>query len=70
MALLAKKSVKCKNVPIVALDYSLLKKDKNALGAFYWQKGRPNITFIANRLKKKGIKLPKEYERYIENNVW
>jgi len=40
---------------------------ENCVGAFYWKKGRPNILFIRERLRKKGIKLPPEYNRFIES---
>ncbi len=36
------------------------------IGAFFWQKGRPNIIFNKERLEYFGIKLPKKYDKYIE----
>jgi len=51
--------------------FSSRKKDillrENCVGAFYWKKGRPNILFIRERLRKKKIKLPPEYNRFIES---
>ncbi len=59
-----------KDKPIIVLDYNLLKRYPEAIGAFYWQKGRPNIVMIAPRIKKIGIKLPFEFKRYVESRVW
>ena len=59
-----------KNKPIIVLDYNLLKRYPDAVGAFYWQKGRPNVVMIAPRIKKMGIKLPVEFKGYVETRVW
>ncbi len=57
-------------VPIFTLDYNLLKEYPEAIGAFFWQKSRPNIVFISPRLKKFHILLPKEFDEYIESKIW
>ena len=61
-----------KNIPkdcdgkiLFGTKYSHL-KNKNVVGAFFWQKGRPNILFYKNRLKKYNIKLPAKFDKYIE----
>ncbi len=36
------------------------------VGAFFWQKGRPNIIFNREQLEYFGIQLPQKYEKYIE----
>jgi len=56
--------------PMIVLSYSLLKKYPSALGAYYFQKSRPNIVMLEPRLKKMHIKLPNEFERYIESKIW
>jgi len=56
--------------PIIVLKYSLLKKYPSALGAYFFQKSRPNIVMLEPRLKKMHIKLPKEFERYTESKIW
>ena len=56
--------------PIIVLKYSLLKKYPSAIGAYFFQKSRPNIVILEPRLKKMHIKLPKEFERYIEYRIW
>lgn len=38
----------------------------HAVGAFFWQKGRPNIIFSEKRLKELSIKLPNKFDKYIE----
>lgn len=56
--------------PIIVLDYNLLNKCPNAIGAYFWQKGRPNIVMIEPRIKKESIKLPDEFKIYLESRVW
>lgn len=60
----------CKGKPIVVLDYDLLKRYDNAVAAFFWKKGRPNIVFIKDRVEKFKIKLPPSYEIYQEDEIW
>ncbi|GEM_PF-340952 len=40
---------------------------KNCIGAFFWKKGRPNILFIREKLNRKKVKLPSEYDKFIES---
>lgn len=60
----------CISKPILVLDYALLAKHKNAVSAFFWQKGRPNIVFIEKRLQHFSISLPPSYEKYVEEEIW
>ena len=39
---------------------------EDVVGAFFWKKGRPNLLLIKERLEEKSIKLPREYEKFIE----
>ncbi len=55
--------------PIIGMKYFLL-KNENVIGAIFWHKGRPNIVFIKDRLKKFEINPPKSLEKYIEDKVW
>ena len=41
-------------------------KNQNVVGAFFWQKGRPNILFYKKRLDKNSIKLDSSFNKYIE----
>jgi len=60
----------CVDKPILVLDYELLTKYSNAVSAFFWQKGRPNIVFIKKRLEKYSISLPSTYDKYVEDKIW
>jgi len=42
-------------------------KNKKVIGAFFWQKGRPNVLFYRDRLEKNNIKLDSSFDKYIEN---
>jgi hypothetical protein len=53
------------NKPAIVFDEYLIKKVKNAVGALYWKKGRPQLIFIKNRLDKYKIQLPSEYKGYL-----
>ena len=55
------------NVILFVTSYSLLKTQKNAIGAFYWKKNRPTIIFIKERLEKKGITLSDSFKKYYED---
>ena len=52
---------------IFVTKYSEYRKHRSkVVGAFFWQKGRPNIIFNKERLEYFGIKLPAKYDKYIE----
>jgi len=46
-------------------EYRLLKSYDEIIGAFYWRKGRTQLLFIRERLKKHDIKLPEGYKKFI-----
>jgi len=48
-------------------NYRRLLSDKRFYGAFFWNKSRPNIVFIKRRLKQRNIKLPSDYEQFVED---
>ena len=48
-------------------NYQKLLNDNKYLGAFFWNKSRPNITFIKNRLEKQKIELPNDYDKFVED---
>lgn len=61
------KIVKCdKKVLVFATNYLAFKALPQAIGAFFYQKGRPNIIFREEVLKKHNITLPSEFDKYIE----
>lgn len=54
------------NKIIFATRFHTFKRDRNVIGAFYWQKGRAHIIFGRERLEQKKIVLPQQYGSYIE----
>jgi hypothetical protein len=48
-------------------NYEKLLNDNRYLGAFFWSKSRPNITFIKARLEKENIKLSEDYDKFVED---
>ncbi|MGE4511983.1 MAG: hypothetical protein AB7D43_12890 [Sulfurimonadaceae bacterium] len=48
-------------------NYRKLLSDTTFFGAFFWNKSRPNIVFIKERLKSYSVSLPKEYEKFVED---
>ncbi|WP_368030004.1 hypothetical protein [Arcobacter sp. s6] len=54
------------NKLFITNDYKKLLKDEKYVGAFYWTKSRPNITFIKNRLENQNIHLSDAYEKFVE----
>ncbi|MFK5881738.1 MAG: hypothetical protein QM482_05950 [Sulfurospirillum sp.] len=57
---------KCKTSLIFSTSYYLYEHSPVIVGAFFWQKGRPNIIFREKQLKSLGINLPKDFKKYIE----
>ncbi len=59
----------CKNANIIYFtnNYRRLMTNGRYIGAFFWNKSRPNIVFIKNRLDKSGVILSQEYKKYIED---
>jgi hypothetical protein len=55
------------NKLFITNDYKKLLKDNKYAGAFYWNKSRPNITFIKNRLEYQNINLNTDYEIFVED---
>ncbi|ATB68650.1 hypothetical protein SJPD1_0528 [Sulfurospirillum diekertiae] len=47
-------------------NYRKLLSDDKYYGALFWNKSRPNIVFIKNRLDKKAIVLPQTFNQFIE----
>ena len=60
----------CKNQIILVTKYTLLNTIPDAVGAFYWQKGRPNLVFIRSRLIEKRVKLASEYTKLIDERIY
>ncbi len=65
---------KQKNLPenkiIFATNYLILKNyKKEAIGGFYWKKGRPNILFLKSNLSRHHINLPASFNDFIEDRL-
>ncbi len=58
-----------KNSVIITTEYSLLIKDERIIGAFFWQKGRPNLLFLRPRMEKSNVNLGHEFDKYIEDEL-
>lgn len=62
-----KKSCDFKEKVLFTDNYQLLLKEKEFVGSFFWSKGRPNITFIKDRLIEKDIILPPSFNQFVED---
>ncbi len=61
------KYTSCKIPPLIfATSYLGFKNSPSAIGAFFYQKGRPNIILKKDKLDKYNIKLSEEFDKYIE----
>jgi len=47
-------------------NYRKLLSDDKYFGSLFWNKSRPNIVFIKNRLEKKAIILPPTFNQFVE----
>lgn len=56
---------KCANKPLFALSYKEFKKNANAIAAFYWRYGRPQLFLKRSGLKKFHLRIPQKYQRYL-----
>ena len=56
----------CKEKLLFTNSYNVYAQDENIIGAFFWQKGRPNIIFNKNVLERKNIILSPSFNKYVE----
>jgi hypothetical protein len=56
----------CDGKIIFTNKYRLFMQEERILGAFFWQKGRPNIIFDKKRLERDNITLSPSFNKYIE----
>jgi len=52
--------------PRFLLDYYQFKKDPEAIGAFYWRKGRPQLRLRKNVIEKYHLYISKDFEDFLE----
>lgn len=57
---------KCPKALFFVTSYGAYTRARYAVGALFWQKGRPNIFFRREVLLQKGIVLPQTLRRYEE----
>lgn len=57
-------SHECYEKPLFATTYRSFKGTKNAFGAFYWAKGRPQIQFKLKVVQKYNLHLPPNLSKY------
>ena len=55
----------CKDKPLFSTDYRSFKHTPNSFGAYYWRKGRPQLTFKRRTLEKYHLSLPLALEKYV-----
>lgn len=54
--------------PEIVFNYAGFLHDKNAVGVFFWQKGRPTIRFSEKRLKRYGLHIEGELSKFVSSN--
>jgi len=57
--------LECKNKPRFVLDYDEFKSYVDAIGGFYWRKGRPQLRLRKDKLEKYHLYISKEFEEYL-----
>lgn len=53
-----------KNKIAFTIEKEFLDKNENIIGAFYWNKGIPEIIFIKKRLEKYNLNLLESFQKY------
>jgi hypothetical protein len=51
--------------PTIVFDYYKYRKTPEAVGVFFWQKGRPTIRFSKKRLNNFGLKVTGELSKFV-----
>ncbi len=55
--------------PALALDFESIENCPMCIGVFAWKNGRPMLLLYRKRLNMFNIKLPKDYDYFIEEDV-
>lgn len=66
---LAGECLKNKKSIAVLTHYGSFRDSQYAVGALFWQKGRPTLIFLASRLMNSWASLPPVYDYYIEDDL-
>ncbi len=59
-------SIKKNKKYIFSTSYYIYQNNPDILGAFFWQKGRPNIIIKSQKSKNLNISFSKSFQKYIE----
>ena len=51
---------------IFSTSYYVYQKNSNVLGAFFWQKGRPNIIIKSKKAESLNISFSPSFQKYVE----
>jgi len=54
---------------LFATSYLVYKENRDAVGAFYWDRGHIKIEFSRQRLLEKSIRLPQSFDKYIKDDT-
>ena len=67
-ALLAKDEKKTCDKPEIVFNYRGYMHDEDAVGVFFWQKGRPTIRFSLKRLAHFNLQVRGELSKFVSSN--
>ncbi len=56
----------CKK-PEIIFNYDEFKDNPDAVGVFFWQKGRPTIRFSSKRLQQFGLQVKGELSKFVSS---
>ncbi|WP_456403135.1 hypothetical protein [Persephonella sp.] len=56
--------------PVFSLDFKSLKYCSSCFGVFSWRNGRPMLIIFEEAIKSMGIKLPEEYDYFIDSKKY
>lgn len=57
------------NSLIFTTDPDIFEENSNAIGAFYWERGRPKIIFLRPRLERFNIYIDSSFQKYIVDKL-
>lgn len=55
----------CDRKPAIVLSYRAFKNRQDAVGAFFWQKGRPTVVYSKTRLDAFGLIVSDDLKKYV-----
>ncbi len=56
------------NKPEIVFNYRIYLHNQNAVGVFFWQKGRPTIRFSLKRLEHFNLQVRGELSKFVSSN--